>query len=360
MKLTILLALFSATLVCGRLITQDSDEKTSVQGARWLTANDGSNVLCFHCEEEDEANQWYTNGVFYQIYPRSFQDSDGDGNGDLKGIRMRLKHLKNLGVNGVWLSPVFKSPQKDGGYDIASYVDIDPIYGTMQDMDDLILEARRLGIKLILDFVPNHTSDQHEWFQQSVKKVEPYTDYYVWVDGKNCVEEWDPEMEVVPCEPPNNWISVFAGPAWEWNWERGQFYLHQFVKEQPDVNFDNAQLRAEFINILKFWMEKGIDGFRVDAINHAYESAGFPDEVLAEWGRDPTNWGDLWHNHTKDLPKSFELVYDWRDELDRFSLVREVDPKIMMTEAYGLFPENTFRWMGDKDSGRIGSQIAFK
>lgn len=149
---------------------------------------------------------------------------------------------------------------------------------------------------------------------------------------------------------------------WEWKWERGQFYLHQCVVAQPDVNFDNELVRKEFVEILELWMDRGIDGFRVDAITHAYEVEGFPDDnVFVPWGGgDPTRWEDIWHNYTKDLPPSFELVYDWRDVMDRYSLVREIEPKLMMTEAYPLLPENVFKWFGDPDSGRLGGQMAFK
>uniref|UniRef100_A0A336LV75 alpha-glucosidase n=1 Tax=Culicoides sonorensis TaxID=179676 RepID=A0A336LV75_CULSO len=275
---------------------------------------------CFHCEEEGEEAEkapWYESGVFYQIYPRSFKDSDGDGNGDLKGIKEKLSHLKELGVNGVWLSPVFKSPQADGGYDISSYVEIDPMYGTMEDMEALILEAKRLNIKLILDYVPN----------------------------QKC--------------PPNNWVSVFAGPAWTWNEKRGQFYLHQFDEKQPDLNYRNPAVLKAMKDVLRFWIEKGIDGFRVDAINHVFEDKELRDEVTWEAEGDPTNWNEIYHNYTVDSEENYAVVYDWRDYLDYYTTVNQIDPKLMMTEAYTREFDMTFRWFGDKDAGRHGAQVAF-
>lgn len=220
----------------------------------------------WYCPEVPEP-EWYTSGVFYQIYPKSFKDSNNDGVGDLKGIIEGLTHLKMLGVTGVWMSPIFKSPQLDGGYDISDFKEIDPMFGTMQDMENLILTAKRLKIKLILDFVPNHTSDQHEWFIKSENEEEGFEDYYVWKDGKNCLpeEEWV-EGGNAPCDPPNNWVAVFFGSQWEWSWARKQFYHHQFTKEQPDLNFHNEKVRGELKDVLRFWLEKGIDGFRVDAM----------------------------------------------------------------------------------------------
>jgi len=321
-----------------------------------ITASDGSSVVCFHCEEEPAA-EWYTSGVFYQIYPKSFKDSNGDGYGDLMGIAENLEHLKNLGVDGVWLSPCFESPQKDGGYDISDFRRVDPIFGTMDDMRHLILTAKRLKIKLILDFVPNHSSDQHEWFKQSVEGIAPYDDYYVWVDGKNCREQPWMEEDGIPCDPPNNWVSVFAGSQWEWNWKREKFYHHQFIVEQPDLNFRNPRVQEELKNILLFWLEMGIDGFRVDAINHGLEDPELRDEYLLSPNGDPTNWNDIYHNMTMDLPESYDLVYDWRDVLDEFALIQELEPKILMTEAYPIVPENVFSWFGNEN--RLGSQIAF-
>lgn len=208
---------------------------------------------------------WWETGTFYQIYPRSFRDSDGDGVGDIKGIIEKLDHLKDLGITATWLSPIMKSPMVDFGYDISDFKDIDPIFGTMKDFEDLLKKAKQLGIKLIMDFVPNHSSDEHEWFILSENRTEGYEEYYVWKDGKDCKEEPWEEGEV-PCKPPNNWNAVFRGSAWEWSPMRKQFYFHQFHPRQPDLNFRNPKVEEEMKDVLRFWLDKGVDGFRIDAM----------------------------------------------------------------------------------------------
>lgn len=204
-------------------------------------------------------NKWWMNEVAYQIYPRSFKDSNDDGIGDIKGIISKLDYLKDLGIKLIWLSPVFKSPQKDYGYDISDYKDIDPMYGTLDDMDELIFQAQKRNIKIIMDLVMNHTSNQHEWFEKSRLKIEPYTDYYIWEDPVNGKE-------------PNNWTSIFTGSAWEFDEIRKQYYLHLFAIEQPDLNFKNERVVEEIKNIMRFWLNKGIAGFRYDAINLIYKT----------------------------------------------------------------------------------------
>lgn len=275
------------------------------------------------CEKD-----WWETATFYQIYPRSFRDSDGDGIGDLKGIIQKLDHLKQLGITATWLSPIMKSPMVDFGYDISDFKDIDPIFGTMKDFEDLIAKAKELDIKIIMDFVPNHSSDEHEWFIKSENREPGFEDYYIWKDGKNCTfpeptdpeptdpepeetdpapEETDPAPEEtdsepeeveslesfwkrwpfadvkkklpevmrprrsldddeVPCDPPNNWNAVFRGSAWEWSPKRKQFYFHQFHPRQPDLNFENPKVEQEMKDVLEFWLEKGVSGFRIDAM----------------------------------------------------------------------------------------------
>ncbi len=194
--------------------------------------------------------------VFYQIYPRSFQDSDGDGIGDLKGILRRLPYLQRLGVSAIWLSPVYASPMDDNGYDISDYRAIHPDYGTMEDFDRLLEEVHRRGMKLIMDLVVNHTSDEHPWFQAAKRdRNSPYHDYYIWRDGND------------DC-PPNNWTSFFSGSAWNYYPEVGQWALHLFSKKQMDLNWENPALRAEIAEIVRWWLEKGVDGFRMDVINY--------------------------------------------------------------------------------------------
>ncbi len=198
---------------------------------------------------------WWQHGVIYQIYPRSFQDSDGDGVGDLNGIRARLDYLQWLGVDAVWISPVYPSPMADFGYDVSDYRGIDPLFGTLEDFDRLLGEAHARGLKVILDFVPNHTSDRHPWFLESrAARNSPKRDWYIWRDGK-------PDGA-----PPNNWISHLGGPAWTRDETTGQYYLHSFLREQPDLNWPNPDMRAAMYDVLRFWLDRGVDGFRVDVI----------------------------------------------------------------------------------------------
>jgi oligo-1,6-glucosidase len=202
---------------------------------------------------------WWKERTIYQIYPRSFYDSNGDGIGDIQGIIQKLDVLKDLGIGIIWLSPVYRSPNNDNGYDISDYLDIHPEYGTMEDMDVLLLEAKKRDIKIVMDLVINHTSDQHEWFQKSIKGIKPYTDYYIWKDPKSGKE-------------PNNWTSFFSGKAWEYNQDRNQYYLHLFAKGQPDLNWHNPKVMEEVKNILTFWLEKGVSGFRCDVMNIIYKT----------------------------------------------------------------------------------------
>ena len=198
---------------------------------------------------------WWKNAVFYQIYPKSFQDTNGDGVGDLPGIISRLDYLETLGIDGIWLSPVCQSPQVDNGYDISDYRAIDPSVGTMEDMETLIREAKNRGISIILDLVPNHSSDQHPWFLEAKKgKDNPYYDYYIWRDGDGTC-------------PPNEMRATFGGPAWTYVPELGQYYFHQFAPQQPDLNWENPKVRQEIYDIMRFWVSKGVEGFRLDVVD---------------------------------------------------------------------------------------------
>ena len=209
---------------------------------------------------------WWKNSVVYQIYPRSFKDSNGDGFGDLQGIIEKLPYLQNLGIDVIWLSPVFDSPQDDNGYDISDYRKIYAGFGSNEDMDELIGKAHEHGIKIILDLVVNHTSDEHAWFVESRKsKDSKYSDYYIWKDPKADGSE------------PNNWGSSFCGSAWEYDEERGQYYLHFYSRKQPDLNWENEKVRQEVYDMMKFWCEKGIDGFRMDVISMISKDQRFPD-----------------------------------------------------------------------------------
>src|SRR5690606_16845430 len=197
--------------------------------------------------QETHKHLWWQREIIYQIYPRSFQDSNGDGIGDLNGIKQRLDYLQWLGIRAVWISPIYPSPMADFGYDIADYTDVDALFGTMADFDRLLHEAHRKGLKIIMDLVPNHTSDQHPWFVESRRsKTSPKRDWYIWHDGK-------PNGSA-----PNNWKSVFGGRAWEWDAPTAQYYYHGFLKEQPDLNWRNEAVRHAMFEVMRFWLEKGV------------------------------------------------------------------------------------------------------
>ncbi len=226
-------------------------------------------------------NKWWKNAVIYQIYPRSFADSNGDGIGDLQGIISKLDYLEKLGIDAIWLSPVCKSPQDDNGYDISDYQDIDPMFGTLQDMEELIAEAEKHHIRIIMDLVLNHSSDEHPWFLEAKKSREnPYHDYYVWRDG---TEETF----------PNDMRAAFGGPAWEWVPEVGQFYFHQFSVKQPDLNWENPKLRREIYDMINWWIGKGVGGFRLDVI----------DQIAKEPDKQITNNGPRLHEFLRELSR---------------------------------------------------------
>ena len=202
---------------------------------------------------------WWRGAVIYQIYPRSFQDSDGDGVGDLPGIIDRLDYVASLGVDAIWISPFFKSPMADYGYDIADFRDVDPVFGTLEDFDRLLAKAHALGLKVMIDQVPSHTSNQHAWFEESRRSRDnPKADWYVWADPRE------------DGTPPNNWLSIFGGPAWQWEPRRGQYYLHNFLAAQPDLNFHHPEVPDAALDHLRFWLDRGVDGFRLDSINFCF------------------------------------------------------------------------------------------
>ncbi|HBM9793110.1 TPA: alpha,alpha-phosphotrehalase [Escherichia albertii] len=209
---------------------------------------------------------WWQNGVIYQIYPKSFQDTTGSGTGDLRGVIQRLDYLQKLGVDAIWLTPFYVSPQVDNGYDVANYTAIDPTYGTLDDFDELVTQAKSHGIRVILDMVFNHTSTQHAWFHEALKKESPYRQFYIWRDGE-------------PGIPPNNWRSKFGGNAWRWHAESGQYYLHLFAPEQADLNWENPEVRAELKKVCEFWADRGVDGLRLDVVNLISKDQNFPNDL---------------------------------------------------------------------------------
>jgi alpha-glucosidase len=252
---------------------------------------------------------WWQQGVIYQIYPRSFQDTDGDGVGDLKGIELRLDYLAGLGVDAIWISPIYPSPMIDFGYDVADYCAVDPLFGTLEDFDRLLATAHTRGLKVILDFVSNHSSDQHAWFLESrLSRNNPKRDWFLWRDPSP------------GGGPPNNWISDFGGPAWTWDEATGQYYYHAFLKEQPDLNWRNPQLRQAMYNVLRFWLDRGVDGFRVDVLWHMIKAADFRDNPINPSYR--SSMGEmhrvLQHNST-DQPEVHEIAREMRRLTDEYS-----------------------------------------
>ncbi|MBB6145788.1 alpha-glucosidase [Silvibacterium bohemicum] len=258
---------------------------------------------------------WYKSALIYEIYPRSFQDSNGDGIGDLNGITSRLDYLKTLGVDAIWLTPIYPSPQVDFGYDISNYEDIDPQYGTLADFDHLIAEAKKRNIGIIMDLVLNHTSDKHPWFIQSKSsKSNPKRDWYVWKDGKAGGEP--------PNNPPNNWESVFGHSAWQWDPGTHQYYYHRFYIQQPDLNWDNPQVRKAMYDVERFWINRGVVGFRLDAITSLFEDPTFSDEdyVKDANGNIKINaYGDkeVKTDKTDNLPKVNDVLAELRKTADQ-------------------------------------------
>ena len=253
---------------------------------------------------------WYKNAVIYEIYPRSFQDSNGDGIGDLNGITSRLDYLQKLGVNAVWLTPIYPSPQVDFGYDISDYEAIDSQYGTMADFERLVREAKQRHIGIIMDLVLNHTSDKDPWFIESASsRTNPKADWYMW---------HDPIMVNGKREPPNNWLSVFGGSAWQWDPARQQYYYHRFYVQQPDLNWNNPQVRKAMYDVVRFWINKGVVGFRLDAITSLFEDPKFRNEeyILGPDGKPKINaFGDkeVKTNLTDDLPEVHDVIRQLRD-----------------------------------------------
>jgi alpha-glucosidase len=251
---------------------------------------------------------WWRHGVFYQIYPRSFQDSNGDGVGDLRGIIERLPYLVSLGIDAIWLSPIFPSPMADFGYDIADYTGIDPLFGTMADFDALIAAAHDGGLKLILDLVPNHTSDQHPWFLESRRSRDnPKRDWYIWRDPN------------AAGGPPNNWLSEFGGSAWQYHAATGQYYYHAFLAQQPDLNWRNPEVRHAIHEVMRFWLRKGVDGFRVDVIWHLIKDAEFrdnPPNPSFREGRPPHE--QILPLRTTDQVEVHDAIAEMRRVIDEF------------------------------------------
>jgi len=258
---------------------------------------------------------WWRGAVIYQVYPRSFQDTNGDGLGDLKGITERLPHIASLGVDAIWLSPFFKSPMGDMGYDVSDYCDVDPIFGTLADFDAMMKAAHALGIKVIIDQVISHTSDQHPWFVESrASRNNPKSDWYVWADPKR------------DGTAPNNWLSIFGGPGWEWDGVRRQYYQHNFLTSQPDLNFHNKDVQDAVLKTVRFWLDRGVDGFRLDTVNYYFcdkllrdNPPHEPDESDAGLDAPDTNpYGMQNHLYDKTQPENIDFLKRFRALLDQY------------------------------------------
>ncbi|MET3600614.1 alpha-glucosidase family protein [Martelella mangrovi] len=274
--------------------------------------------------EKNETADWWRGGVIYQIYPRSFQDTTGDGIGDLPGITRRLGYVAELGVNAIWLSPFFKSPMADMGYDVSNYRDVDPMFGTLDDFRALVAEAHRLGLKVIIDQVLSHTSDQHDWFKESRKsKDNNKADWFVWADAK-------PDGTA-----PNNWLSIFGGPAWEWDGTRKQYYMHNFLASQPDLNFHCKAVQDALLETVRFWLELGVDGFRLDTVNYYFCDEKLRDNPAVDGKLGPVGldapdvnpYGFQQHIYDKTRPENIGFLQRFRallDEYDQRTSVGEV------------------------------------
>lgn len=279
------------------------------------------------------AHEWWRGGVIYQIYPRSFNDSNNDGIGDLAGITQKMAYIKSLGADAIWISPFFKSPMKDFGYDVSDYKDIDPIFGTMADFDTMLATAKEHKLQVMIDLVLNHSSDEHPWFKESrSSRNNPKADWYVWADPKpdGC--------------PPNNWMSIFGGSAWEWDGTRRQYYLHNFLRSQPDLNFHNPDVRAALLDVVKFWLDKGVHGFRLDTVNFYFHDTKLRNNPAhkVQASRidvpDANPYGMQMHKYDKSQPENLAFLEELRKLTDAY-------PHTTMVGEIG--DDNAIKLMGD-------------
>ena len=262
--------------------------------------------------------RWWQRGVVYQIYPRSFMDGNGDGTGDLPGISSRLDYLEWLGLDAIWISPIFPSPMADFGYDVSNYTDVEPLFGSLSDFDRLVAEAHQRDIRVILDYVPNHTSDQHPWFLESrASRDNPRRDWYLWRDAR------------ADGGPPNNWLSSFGGSAWEWDSATGQFYYHAYLKEQPDLNWWNPAVKAAMYDVLRFWLARGVDGFRIDALRQVVKDKQLRDNPPnPEWTPGENPYHSLLPIYSTDQPELMEIIHRFREVAD------EYDERVLIGELW--------------------------
>ena len=277
-----------------------------VLGSSWIATLAQSRAKAV----DAEGHQWWQHAVFYEIYPRSFADSNNDGVGDLNGITAKLDYLKDLGVDAIWISPCFPSPQVDFGYDVSDYENIDPMYGTLADFDRLASEAHKRDIHIILDFVVNHTSDQHPWFLDSKSsRNSAHRDWYIWRDGKG------------PGQPPNNWVSIFGGPAWKFDPATHQYYYHIFYPQQPDLNWRNPAVKEAMFDVTRFWYNRGVSGFRLDAVDTLFEDPNLTDNPIVKPGKNA--FGDPFEEkkYNSKLPEVHDVLRGLRNVADEYNAV---------------------------------------
>ena len=294
-------------------------------------------------QDVGQGGRWWERGVIYQVYPRSFQDSNGDGVGDLAGIEARLDHVAQLGADAIWLSPIFPSPMADFGYDVADYCGIEPIFGDLTAFDRLLAAAHARGLKLILDFVPNHSSDRHPWFVESrASRDNPKRGWYIWRDPA-------PDGG-----PPNNWISDFGGSAWQWDAATGQYYLHAFLQSQPDLNWRNPALREAMMDVLRFWLDKGVDGFRIDVLWHIVKALDFPDNpVNPDWAPGRNERDRVIQLYSTDQPEAHAIAAEFRALADSYG------DRVLIGEIF-LPNDRHARWFGPPERPEVHLPINFQ
>jgi alpha-glucosidase len=299
-------------------------------------------------KEQPTGSEWWRHAVIYELYPRSFQDSNGDGVGDLKGITSRLDYLHDLGIDAIWITPMYPSPGIDYGYDISDYVAIDPLYGTMQDFDNLVAEAKKRDIRIIMDYVINHTSDQHKWFLESrSSRDNPKRDWYVWHDPAPGAPPTEGSSAKDPNRPPNNWQSWFGHSAWKWDEKTRQYYYHYFYVEQPDLNWRNPEVHKAMDGVLDFWMQRGVAGFRIDAVSRLFEDPQMRDDPYLP-GRNAYGDRNIQHKYTDDLPEVHDVLKEVRKVVDKYP-----GNPVLVTEADEPNVEALARMYGNADEVQL-------
>jgi alpha-glucosidase len=316
--------------IAGAVVSLSLGLNTHIATAQTIGAQPSSQSA----SSQPAGQEWWRHAVIYEVYPRSFQDSNGDGIGDIKGIASRLDYLHDLGIDVIWITPMYPSPGVDYGYDISDYTSIDPVYGTMDDFDNLVAEAQKRDIRIIMDYVINHTSDQHKWFLESrSSRDNPKRDWYIWRDGKG-------QTSSDKGQPPNNWQSWFGHSAWQWDEKTRQYYYHYFYVQQPDLNWRNPQVHEAMMGVLDFWMKRGVAGFRIDAVSRLFEDPNLHDDPYLP-GRNAYGDRNIQHQYTDDLPQVHDVLKEVRRVVDKYPgnpvLVTEADePNIeALTKMYG-------------------------